>query len=228
MNLPDGIKRTNEGHFVLVEDTHLSRWIEQHGRLDVARDEIMSFAKYIPRGGTVIDAGASLGDHTETYAELVGPGGWVWAFEPHPMTFLALRENFKGEDNVHCYNMALAAKSGKQPFVLHPNIGASYLADLGDVSVDTQMIDNLNFHHLDFVHLDCEGMEVDVISGGANTLHRFKPVMVVEVNHDWLARYGQTETTLKQLLSEIGYTTEELQPSHGPHLAQRDILCLPK
>ena len=64
------IIKTKEGIHVLKNDSHLSRWIEEHGRLDIAAHEISFFAKYIPQGGVMVDAGACLGDHTETYAQL--------------------------------------------------------------------------------------------------------------------------------------------------------------
>lgn len=65
------VKQTKEGWWVLADDTHLSKWVEEHGRLD--HDEaIASIVEHIPQGGVVVDAGASLGDHTIAYARKVG------------------------------------------------------------------------------------------------------------------------------------------------------------
>ncbi len=221
------IIKTKEGIHVLANDTHLSRWIEDHGRLDIAKHEISFFSKYIPKGGVVVDAGACLGDHTATYAELVGPTGFVFAFEPHPDTCEALRLNFQAAHNVVVSNVALGSAHTDASMNLSPNIGASYIAPEGCL-VPMRKLDEYSFPRLDFVHLDCEGMEVDVIWGAIKTIAKFKPVMVLEVNHDCLARYGQSEKELAEILGILGYRWEELHAHHGPHLDQRDIICFPK
>ncbi len=221
------IIKTKEGIHVLKNDTHLSRWIEEHGRLDIAAHEISFFSKYIPEGGVVVDAGACLGDHTATYAQLVGPSGEVIAFEPHPDTREALKLNFQHVQNVSVIGAALGSKMTTAKISLSENIGASYIAEEGSPTSMVRL-DDLPFTRLDFIHLDCEGMEFDVIFGATETLAKHKPVIVLEINHDWLVRYGQSETTLTLLLHSLGYRCEELHASHGPHLVQRDIICFPK
>lgn len=221
------IIRTKEGVHVLAEDSHLSRWIEQHGRLDIAEGEIAAFAKYIPEGGVVIDAGACLGDHTATYAQLVGPAGKVYAFEANPITCHALRLNFAEASNVEVIGCALGYHPMFDRLTADLNAGASHLSHTG-MRVPVLTIDLLGLDRIDFIHLDAEGMEPNIIRGAWNTLLKIRPVMVVEVNHGCLARYQEDEASLLRVLEKNGYRWEEMDPSHGPHLAQRDIICFPK
>ncbi len=231
MTLPTGIIRTPEGVHVLVHDTHLSRWIEEHGRLDIAEGEIAKFAKYIPVGGVVVDAGSSLGDHALTYAKLVGPTGLVMAFEPNPLTFAAMRLNMAGYPWVSTKNAALGATSGFGWIGQNDNIGASTFNPSEDGPVACVTLDEampFGVVRLDFIHLDCEGGEIDALMGAQNTIRRFHPVMVIEINKGCLARVGKSEQDLLNVLDFLGYRTEELEPGYGAHMEQRDVICLPK
>jgi len=98
---------TKEGFAVLEHDTHLSRWIEGSGRIDHNEKVNQNVCKYFNRGDWVVDAGASLGDHTVPYASKVGPQGRVFAFEPQKESFQCLEYNTKEFPNVTCLNYAL-------------------------------------------------------------------------------------------------------------------------
>src|SRR5678816_3202059 len=93
------------------------------------RDSLM------PSGGVVIDAGACLGDHTITYAKLVGSTGQVHAFEPHPLTYEAMTLNLSSYPQVSCYPLALS--DFRDVYRLQPvdNIGASYLDANGEIPI---------------------------------------------------------------------------------------------
>ncbi len=229
MSLPDGIIRTPAGVHVLKDDTHLSRWIEEHGRLDIAEKEIAGFARYIPLGGVVIDAGACLGDHTATYAKLVGEIGMVWAIEPMPLTYQALALNFKGAPNVRTMNAALGCENGTEAMIADPNIGSSRMVPRGPktIEVPTLTIDSLRLTRVDFIHLDCEGFEMCVLRGAVDTLRRCRPVIVLEINKAFLKANESSESLVVSLLESHHYRMHETEPLHGPHLGQRDILCLP-
>ncbi len=237
--IPEGVITTKEGWRVLKDDTHLSRWIEEHGRLDVAHHEIERyFAKYIPKGGTVIDAGASLGDHTTTYADLVGPRGKVWAFEPNPDSFFCLQCNMGSAHNTTCINRGLSDMPREGlPLILNPNIGASHIAlkpsleDGPSVKVDCFPLDTYiyGFERVDFIHLDVEGFEAQALIGATRTISKFRPVIVLELNKGCMARTGVSEPIIRELLTNVlGYIIEEVEPDHGPHMEQRDIICIPR
>ena len=225
------IIRTKEGVWVLKEDSHLSRWIEEHGRLDIADGEIAQFAKYIPKGGVVIDAGASLGDHTATYAKLVGPSGKVFAFEPNPGLFACLWRNMEEFRWVTPLNYALGSLNTKVDFHREHNAGASYVSPGSgidpDIMVDVTTLDSLDLpiSRCDFIHLDAEGYEPFILDGAREFLRKFTPVMLIEVCHSHLQRQAMNESSLMLLLDSLHYRVEEIDGT--PASEQRDILCLP-
>lgn len=244
-DLPDGIIRTLNGDYVLRDDSHLSRWVEEHRRLDIAWREIERFKQYIPEGGIVIDCGACIGDHAKTYSQLVGVEGGVLAFEPHPLSFKALELNAANffPINTKCFNMALGEGHGRVFFDREPNIGASHVHSMLDGpiprdadEVQAAELDDLltgyphvtlgfELHRLDFIHLDAEGYEAAIIAGGAKLLRKFRPVMMVEVNHPCLARFGFNEEILFRLITSLGYTIQEFNGT--PASIMRDVICIP-
>lgn len=233
--LPEGIIRTPEGVYVLAKDTHLSRWIEEHKRLDIADGEITRFAKYIPVGGTVVDAGASLGDHTATYAKLVGPEGLVAAFEPNPLPYQALRLNFHGVNQVIGFPWGLSDREERASIEHEENVGASKLtpADGTDpgTTVHCLTLDEvMDFtKRLDFIHLDCEGYEVKALRGALNLIRTHRPVIVCEINRAHLARLKSSPSDIFDFLTSLNYRFEELTDRPNPEtLEQRDILAIPR
>lgn len=226
MSLPNGVIRTANGHYVLESDSHLSRWIEEDGTLAARQGEVFQFLAYIPSGGVVLDAGASLGDHAYTYARRVGPFGTVVAIEPNPLAYECLRRNMEPFDYVRCLHSALSDHGGDMKLNVQLNAGASFLDNEG-VTVPCNTVDHLlaDLTRLDFVHLDCEGNEPQVLAGAFQTIKKFRPVMVIEVNHEALARQGLEETDIHAQLALHGYRFKELEGT--PASIQRDILCLP-
>ena len=228
--LPDGILRTKSGDYVLEHDTHLSRWIEEHGRLDIAAGQISFFKHHIPPGGIVVDAGASLGDHTATYAKLVGPAGMVLAFEPQPLSYQALKLNMQRFPNVIPIFAGLGSRDGETVRMrTNPNAGRGFIADDGDLAINIRTLDAVlgDSTNLHFIHFDGEGYEREMLLGSVQIIRRCHPVIVIEVHHEMLALNGQNEASLRAFLRELGYEIFEIEPHHGPHLPQRDVIALP-
>lgn len=217
---------TEFGVAVVDGDTHLSKWIVQHGRLDIARNELLQFQRYIPMGGLVIDAGACLGDHTATYSEFVGPAGLVIAYEPNPAAFECLAFNMAKYPNVRAINAALGRETGRMGLVQNDNIGACRLAGAGALPVER--LDDARFDRpLSFMKIDVEGFEPNVIAGGMETLRRDRPVLLVEINHGCLSLNGCTADDVIRPLQELGYRVQPAESHWTMDLAQLDVLCLP-
>jgi FkbM family methyltransferase len=235
MHNESNLVQTSEGHWVLRSDTHLSRWIEHHRRLDIAEGELLPFQKYIPVGGTVLDVGASLGDHTATYANFVGPTGKVIAFEPNPDSAECLRRNMAGYPNVLVVEAGLSDSTGTAWLERDANVGASHLTrategstgDVRTVTLDDFVAANPGwFKRLDFVKIDAEGFEPFILDGATKTLVRFRPVLMLEVNQGQLQKQAILTEELLARLSGAQYKYAACSGSEGSD--QWDALALPR
>lgn len=226
MVLDQTMKILNDIDVAVIDgDTHISTWVQQHGKLNIAESMLSPLLQYITEGGVVVDCGAMIGDHTITYARAVGESGCVYAFEPNEQAFECLEYNTKYMKNVLCFCCAIG-KAGKAILHKDVNAGASHL-QYSESGIDVVTLDSLNFSKLDFIKIDVEGFECDVVEGAAETLRRCRPVILCEFNHGALIRNGKSSEELKSLFARQGYSTVMIDPRLRWSDPQFDALCLP-
>ena len=145
-------------------------------------------------GMTVLDIGAHVGYYTLLLAKCVGPAGRVFSFEPMPHNFARLTENIQlnSLSQVTPVHTAVLARSGTlevnapeaEPYSgsisLYEDYGTPRLR-VRATSLDEFAISSLK--QLDFIKLDVEGAETEVLEGGERTVQRFRPVFLIELHH---------------------------------------------
>jgi FkbM family methyltransferase len=229
------IQQTREGWWVLKEDTHLSRWVEQAQRLDHDQPVLKNLLPYIKPGSLVYDLGAAIGDHTIFYLNAVGPEGKVLAFEPHPVQFECLQRNCP---KALCLPYALGETEGQVMLFHEPAVVAgSRLIDpalqwpgsvVRQISLDKNcLIDG----QISLMKIDIEGSETAALRGGRQTICRHKPTIWMEINPTALERQGSSSAELHEVLDSLGYRVAEFYPDgadwNGYEDGQCDALCLP-
>lgn len=229
------MKITFFGVAVVEGDTHLSKWVEELRTLEVAEGFCRKFAKYIPDGGVVIDVGACLGDHTATYARMVGEKGRVWAFEPNRIAFECLEYNMMRFKNVHTMQWALGDRSFGGFTIQDTNLGASQVAYSTTTGGDGTRVEELDHFddvmeltRLDFIKIDAEGWEPRILRGAEQTLRRFRPVVLCEINRPILEKNGSSAEEIFAFMAGLGYTVQAAEPENPITLPQVDVLFLPK
>lgn len=223
------MKITKEGFAVLEQDTHVSKWVEESGKLCHDGNVGRFILPLIKKGDWVIDGGANIGDHTVAYAEAVGPSGKVWAFEPQPEVYECLLFNVSNHPNVFPMPLGLSVDCDSMPFALDPkNRGASHIATAGaaDHSIACITIDSLDLLKLDFIKLDLEGWEFYALEGGSKTIARCKPIIVMEVSRH-SERYGVKRKAIFEWLKVADYNFRALNPKDALGDDQFDLLCEP-
>jgi FkbM family methyltransferase len=167
-------------------DTYIGRSFDLYG--EFAEAEIAIFRQLVRPGQCVFDIGANIGAHTVALAAIVGPQGRVTAFEPQRVIFQMLNANvaLNALQNVATHQMALGSAAGslKVPpldYTGENNFGGLSLENIKqgeDVAMST--FDSLSVRACDFVKIDVEGMEIEVLKGMAETIRHFRPAMYVE------------------------------------------------
>lgn len=215
---------------IVEDDTHLAKWVIEQGRLDVQDDYCRLFQKYIPEGGTVIDVGACIGDHTLSYARMVGPAGTVIAFEPNPTAFACLVHNMKHLHQVRCLEFALGSVPGRGHCdQTDKNLGSNKIFENPQGTVKIATLDTFlrAIHRLDFIKIDAEGFEPEIVLGALATFRRLRPVLLIELNRPLLHERGRTPWDIINLIKSLGYTVQPSEPHHNFSMDHLDALCLP-
>jgi hypothetical protein len=63
---------------------------------------------------------------------------------------------------------------------------------------------------LDAIKCDVEGAELGVLRGATRTIERFHPMLLLEIDERWAARYGTTGADVVGFLADRGYTYERI------------------
>jgi len=179
------------------------------------------FLHFLPDKPIILEAGAHKGKDTVEMAKQ-WPSGTIFAFEPVPELFEKLTKNTRKFKNVHCYQLALGTSSGQQPMfissgasdgsssLLPPKTHLQYYPTVFfDKKVEVQIttLDDWaashGIGHIDFMWLDLQGMELDVLKSGLHILTTVKAIYseVSEIENyegqclyeefrDWLVMQG--------------------------------------
>jgi FkbM family methyltransferase len=179
-------------------------------------------------GWTCFDAGANVGAITLALAKLTGPDGKVYSFEPGPPNLRRLRENLNLNPELSKRVEMIAAGAGSTPGELYwaeekGNPGNALLGNTGTHEIKIITLDDFVREHaiskLDFMKIDVEGMELEVMQGAAETLRRFRPMLYFET----LPRYtktgaGATFADMQNfLVKELGYTLHRIDSQGRLH-----------
>ncbi|MGH7794182.1 MAG: FkbM family methyltransferase [Candidatus Binatia bacterium] len=172
-------------------------------------------------GMTVVDVGAHFGYFTVRFARKVGKSGRVYAFEPDPATFEFLERNTKRFENVACVKAAVVdcnstvtlyrSKRSSHNSLWVRNTGESN----GSVSVKAARLDEaLEDIVADFVKIDTEGCELEVLDSMTGLLERSPTItLLVELNPLRMSgRDRSPDDLLDKLLRlgfEIGFVNEK-------------------
>lgn len=157
-------------------------------------------AKYFTpaAGHIVVDVGAHIGAYTMMSAKRVGENGKVVAIEAHPTNFKILERNIKLNrlTNVVALNIAAYSRRAKLKLYLpeerngrtiYNTVVQSRAKDQDSfVQVEADTLDALlnsqGFNTIDWLKIDVEGGEYDVLKGAENTLKSKDIVLLVEVH----------------------------------------------
>lgn len=181
--------------------------------LDVWKQEIYEKIARVQRGDIVVDAGAHIGSFT---VKVAGSAGKVIAFEPEPENFKLLLRNTARLQNVEAHQRALWSENC-QATLYHnrSHTGASSLIPLPpgvcdyELEVEAVRLDDV-VDSVDFLKMDVEGCELEVLKGAQNVIRSCSPVIVFEAHpisplEKWWSKIREllSDYTFKGLPSEI-------------------------
>ncbi len=186
-------------------------WIIKETCLD---REYESQSTQIKDGWTVIDIGAGLGDFA-ILAASENPNSRIYAYEPFWESYEMLQENIGMNDvqNISAFQIAVGAKSGGMKLfttgeaVQHTTMdsalsgNATSAREVQGVSLD-DLFEANGIVHCDFLKIDCEGCEFDVLFGASHATLEKTSHICLEY-HNGFTRY--THNDLVNHLQQRGF-----------------------
>jgi len=223
-----------------LNDTHLGTMLDLYGEYSEAEADM--FRHFLKPGMTAVEVGANIGAHTLALAGIVGPQGRVLAFEPQRIVFQMLCANLavNGIEHVDAHWAAVGSAPGR---ITVPRLAGTQRTNFGGLAVgggqgdevSLLTLDSLELPACDFLKIDVEGMERDVILGTRQTIRRLRPTISVENDRE------EKSPALIQLLWDLAYDCYWDIPHYihvpnfrgntenaFPTMASFNLVCLPR
>lgn len=165
------------------------------------RYEVNNLSKLIKSGDCCWDIGGNIGYYACLFSKLVGSSGKVYSFEPVTKTFemLSSSKSLNSFSQMHPMNFAF----GNQETMLqiytenagegHGTASLVHQSEGYSETVSVKVIDKelINLRVPDFIKIDVEGFQEQVIRGATHFLQTNAPILMIEIDQDdfWLEQY---------------------------------------
>jgi FkbM family methyltransferase len=180
-----------------------------------------------------VDVGANAGYFTLLAANCVGSSGKVLSIEPNPLIARQLRSNITRSQLENVFIEEAACSDSSDPLVLNlhddsnsgrasvsrGNANGADRVQVESITLD-QLVSKYNLRQVTLVKIDVEGAEFMVLRGMGETISRFRPLIVLELEAELLQGFSTTIDDVIQFLQGFDYSVSGL----GGHA---NFLCSP-
>lgn len=179
------------------------------------QNDLLVLKKILGENKVIVDIGANVGNHTVFFAHHMKPKR-IYPFEPNPESVRLLKENVELNDTHEVIDtvgigIGLGSTHGNYSVALDDknNLGAARLVSGGGIKVKPLdvVIPNVRF---DFMKIDVEGMEFEVLLGAQKLIALNRPLIYVEVFNesvsrldDWLEQNGYASVGQAKMVNAI-------------------------
>ena len=178
--------------------------------------------EFIPKGGVVVDIGANYGQFAAFAASLVGIRGKVYCFEPllYPLMILNHMKFLRKYQQIVSFKTAVSDYTGNSMIAIpiekgwKPKHALSYITNRREGNAIFERVpviklddicQSLQLERLDFLKIDTEGSELNVLLGSEKTLLKYNPVIYCEIEKPYCDRRNINVNEIYYLLNKLGY-----------------------
>ncbi|MEX0723668.1 MAG: TDP-N-acetylfucosamine:lipid II N-acetylfucosaminyltransferase [Gracilimonas sp.] len=184
-------------------------------------NELGFIRDYLKPGMAFIDVGAGFGVYALPAAKWVGEDGKVFSFEPGAVAknYLEKSKLENGFQNMEIIGKAVSDKAGKQSWKTAETPELNKLDESGEEEVQTIILDSWwQFEgepKVDFLKVDVNGSEADVLKGATELLKSELPVVLISITDQ------KTDAFVEELKKRV-YKLYKYIPGSGI-LAEHDV-----
>ena len=182
--------------------------------------------RILKEGDIVLDIGANIGYYVLLEAREIGDKGHIFAVEPIPSNIEILKKNVElnGYENVETFNFAFGEKKSTDSLFLSDMSNQASLlkssvlkeSGFGEIKVNIETVDDFlkDKKCPNFIRMDVEGYESNILRGAVNTLkNKNLSKLFLEVH---IVQMGVGDTRfLFSVLKEHGFEIEFIKKAYG-------------
>ena len=172
---------------------------------------------YLKDNSVILDIGANVGNHSLYWAK-VRNAHKIYAFEPFKETFEILEKNVELNDLdgvIRTYNYGLSNESCTTDVTVFvpQNVGGTTFEKKSTGTYTFFPLDKMIIKHkIDFIKIDVEGHEIEVLEGAIDTISKNKPTIAIESFHN--------KNKVDSILLPLGYKLIEVFRENEDYLYQ--------
>ena len=188
----------------------------------------------LQEGDIFIDVGAQVGYYSLVASRRVGRTGRVVSVEPNPPTIERLQRNIRlnnatnvtiqqvactdTEKTLHFFQSNVA-NTGESSFS-EKNAHSKREIEVRGVPLDS-IVRTLDLRRIDLVKIDVEGAELEVLRGMKESLAKYRPKLIVELQKETLENLGASLEEVYEFFRANGYTLQR-------HIDRDNYLWVPR
>ena len=200
-----------------AEFDYVHKDIDRYGLWEPRTTEYIK--SHLKKGQIFVDVGAQVGYYTVIASQL---GAKVYAFEPSTTNRELLLKNIQDNKcrNVKVFSEALSNKSGYSTLFVGRTPGENSLQGTGGgEEVMLEGYDNMDLPTPDFIKIDVEGHEQQVLEGMDSVLKTDKPITIIL--EDWFNRVTDW------LIDNYGFELVTTERAYGNRILVKNQKCTP-
>lgn len=189
-----------------------------------SREIVLVMNRFLRKGMVFVDIGANIGEITMVAAKRVGSDGLVLSFEPVDRNLSELTKNIHRNalSNVRIVASGLSDREGATQIYQscgqgkndeeHLGLNSIYAGSGDGIPIQSIPLTTLDIflrenpqERVDFIKIDIEGAELPCLKGAEQTIRRFKPLLIVEVQRTSSAAAGYDQAEILHFLGPLGY-----------------------
>ena len=197
----------------------------------IVNDEY-NLKNFLKEDFVVFDIGSNIGVFACFVANLVKKGK-VFAFEPVSFVFDFLKKNTIDYDNVECYKIGFGSKIEEKEILIRqwapgdstiqdspidrPHQSFDLKEKIEILTLDI-FVKEKKLEKIDFIKIDVEGYEIEVLKGGIETIKNLRPILGISLHNPFF------EKEIREIFDKEITKYEIKKSTKDPS----DLLCLPK
>ena len=177
--------------------------------------------RFLSDARVVFDVGADDGKSVVQFLKAF-PKAQIYSFEPARMMFCHLRDKFANNRRVSTFNTALGSTNGTARFTTDLVLtGLSRIDEYGKDEVPIETLDTFcareGVEHIDFLKIDTEGHDLEVLKGAMGMLDR-KAISAVQVEAGMSPEndFHVSFEKMKSYLDQRGYHAFGIYEQYAP------------
>jgi FkbM family methyltransferase len=203
------MRKFNDWH-IPDYDTHFIEYLTEHGNTyqQEPRDHALSHVK---RFRTALDIGGNIGFWSRDMCKKFKQ---VEIFEPDTSNIECLESNLEEHHNYNLHRLGLGSEDTQKEFYKSNTSSGAHTFNTehlpeGGVSksmVEIRTLDSYNFTDVDFIKIDTQGSELDILHGARQTLQTNDCVLNIEIEQK-NPKQVELSKPIFEFMQSIGYRT---------------------